>query len=245
MKDWANTRFPVSELHRLQASELADLEDEANMPLEQLLARYTGYTDNPQAASPSHTSSSTPLTDAQSHVLTDPLPTETADNTHSRGIDPTQSGRQAGSLQLDSTDKGKRVAALPERPASASIGVSGGTPSASIGVTTTGGIEGMAQVSPEQQAEQATAAGMDAFEHSQALAERRASGSQAGPSALSPPASGKGVHIARHCCDSRRHKHAHLCLQSSSCPQFTVTDSPWAAFMYTGSNHAAQQLTCF
>ena len=33
-----------------------------------------------------------------------------------------------------------------------------------------------------QQAEQATAAGMDAFEHSQALAERRASGSQAGPS---------------------------------------------------------------
>ncbi len=47
----------------------------------------------------------------------------------------------------------------------------------------------------QQQAEQATAAGMDAFEHSQALAERRASGSQAGPSSPSlPGASAPGKH---------------------------------------------------
>ena len=59
----------------------------------------------------------------------------------------------------------------------------------------------------EEQAHQAAAAGMDAFEHSQALAERRASGSMAGPSTavpsfpgLSPPlASIKPLHPLPDC----------------------------------------------
>lgn len=65
----------------------------------------------------------------------------------------------------------------------------------------TGSAEEMVQVKPEEQAKQAMAAGMDAFEHSQALAERRASGSQAGPSALSPPAPGKSACAMSPCLD--------------------------------------------
>ena len=204
----------------LQASELADLQDEANMPLEQLLAQYR-YADNPQAAGPSHTSSSPRPTAPQLAARTDPLPTQTAGNTHSLTIDPTQ---QTGQVQAGSTDKARDIASLHRRPPSGTPGASGGPPSATPGVPVgppsartgvsggappagrtaepTGIAEGVAQVKPEEQAQQATAAGMDAFEHSQALAERRASGSQAGPSALSPPAPGKSVCATCLCPDS-------------------------------------------
>ena len=194
----------------LQASELADLEDEANMPLEQLLARYR-HANNPEPG-PSHTPPSPPPTAPQPPALNDPSPTQTANNSQ---LSTVGSSQQTEQVQAGSIDKGKRVASLhgqpppatpgtsegppspapgvSEAPSSATPGVSGGPPSASIGMTETGNIEGegVANVKPDEQAEQATAAGMDAFEHSQALAERRASGSQAGPSALTPPAPGK------------------------------------------------------
>ena len=166
------------------------------MPLEQLLARYR-YADNPQAAGPSHTSSSPRPTAPV--PLNHPLPTQTAGNSNFLTIDSTQ---QTGQVQAGSIDKGKNVATLhgkpstptpgvSEQPPSAAPGVLGGSPLASTKVTENGTFGREAHVKPEEQAEQATAAGMDVFEHSQALAERRASGSQAGPSALNPPAPGK------------------------------------------------------
>lgn len=163
----------------LQASELADLEDEANMPLEQLLARY-GYATNPAAAGPSHAAPTPPHPNPPAPVLPDPLLTQKAGTTHSRALDPAQQTRQTGSVQSDRDDRGTGVATLPGKP-------SRGPPSASTGGAGMGAVEGVAQVRPEEQAEQAAAAGMDAFEHSQALAERRASGSQAGPSATLAP----------------------------------------------------------
>lgn len=163
----------------MQASELADLEDEANMPLEQLLAQY-GYTNNPDAAGPSQTAPSPPT--PQSPDLPDPSSPQVAASTHSRANDPSQQTKQQGSL---SSDKGKGVAGAPGTPLGELL-------SANTGAAGAGNGEGVAQVRPEEQAEQAAAAGMDAFEHSQALAERRASGSQAGPSV--PPAPGKGLY---------------------------------------------------
>ncbi|KAL3134959.1 Pharynx and intestine in excess protein 1 [Trebouxia sp. C0010 RCD-2024] len=159
------------------ALELADLEDEANMPLEQLLAQY-GYTNNPDAAGPSHTASSPPHPAPQFPHLPDPSPPQVAASTHSRANDSSQQTKQKGSFP---SDKGKAVAGAPGQPL-------GDLLSANMGVARAGTGEGVAQVRPEEQAEQAAAAGMDAFEHSQALAERRASGSQAEPSA--PPAPG-------------------------------------------------------
>ena len=181
------------------------------MPLEQLLARYR-YSNNSQATGSSHTSSSPRPTAPQPAALSDPLPTQTAGDTPSLTMDSTQ---QTGQVQAGSTDKGKGIVSLHRRPPSdtsgasegppsatpgvavgppsASTRVSGAPPSVSTGAQETGIAEDVAQVKPEEQAQQATAAGMDAFEHSQALAERRASGSQAGPSALSPPAPGKIV----------------------------------------------------
>lgn len=164
----------------MQALELADLEDEANMPLEQLLAQY-GYTNNPDAAGPSHTASSPPHPAPQFPHLPDPSPPQVAASTHSRANDSSQQTKQKGSFP---SDKGKAVAGAPGQPL-------GDLLSANMGVARAGTGEGVAQVRPEEQAEQAAAAGMDAFEHSQALAERRASGSQAEPSA--PPAPGKGL----------------------------------------------------
>ena len=194
--------YPKSAL--LQAAELADLEDEANMPLEQLLARYR-YANISQAG-PSHTSSSPSPTAPQPPALDEPLPTQAADDSHLLTMGSTQ---HIGQVQAGSIDKAKGIAPLHGRPPSATPGVSegpqstipgdsGGPLSAAPGVpegppstsTETGTFGGRSHMKPKEQAEQATAAGMDAFEHSQALAERRASGSQAGPSALSPPAPG-------------------------------------------------------
>lgn len=188
----------------LQASELADLEDDANMPLEQLLARYAGYANTPQAAGPSHTASPPhPTTTSPPGPMDDPSPAQTADNTHSPEIHSTQ---QTGQVQAGSAAKGKGVATMPGGPSTAYSGTPlgpplGVPPSGSRGMTGSGSVEDLVEVKPEEQAEQAAAAGMDAFEHSQALAERRASGSQAGPSALSPPAAGKGACAMYPCLD--------------------------------------------
>lgn len=140
------------------------------------------------------------------------MPTQTANNSQ---LSTVGSSQQTEQVQAGSIDKGKRVASLhgqppsatpgtsegppspaagvSEAPSSATPGVSGGPPLASIGMTETSkdGGEDVAHVKTDEQAEQAMAAGMDAFEHSQALAERRSSGSQAGPSAPTPPAPGK------------------------------------------------------
>ena len=154
------------------------------MPLEQLLARY-GYTNNPDAAGPSHPASSPPHPTPQAPGLSHPSPSQKPDDTPSRANDSSQQTKQTGSFQSDSGDKGKGGTSTHRAPP-------GGPLSASTGAAGGGTGEGVVQVRPEEQAEQAAAAGMDAFEHSQALAERRASGSQAGPSA--PPAPGTGLY---------------------------------------------------
>ncbi len=156
----------------LQASELEDLEDEANMPLEQLMAKY-GYTGSTDVATPSHPSSSPPVklgSDAPptpAGPSTDPSPPSLAPHASPQGpAKPVSAGSKA------------------EAPAESLTNVAKPTAAAATD-------EDVQAMQVQQQAEQATAAGMDAFEHSQALAERRASGSQAGPSSPSSPATGK------------------------------------------------------
>ncbi len=159
----------------LQASELEDLEDEANMPLEQLMAKY-GYTASTDVATPSHPSLA-PLVNAHS----DPPPTPAGPST-----DPSPP-----SLPPHSSPQG------PAKPMSSGSKAEAPAESLTIVAKPTAAAKGedVQAMQIQQQAEQATAAGMDAFEHSQALAERRASGSQAGPSSPSfPSAPAPGKH---------------------------------------------------
>lgn len=152
----------------MQTSELADLEDEANMPIEQLMAKY-GYTANAEAAGPSLPSSSA-FSDNESPPPQSPLPMDTdspgppPQATHQNPPKPPPPQAQVP----DSSNSPTQRAAVSKAAA-----------------------KNDAEAVTHQQAEQATAAGMDAFEYSQALAERRASGSQAGPSSLNVLVSGK------------------------------------------------------
>ncbi len=163
----------------LQASELEDLEDEANMPLEQLMARY-GYTASTDVATPSHPSS-TPPVNAHSDPSFPPAGTSTNPSPPSL---PPHSSPQGPAKPVSSRSKA-------EAPAESLTNVTKPTVAAKG--------EDVQAMQIQQQAEQATAAGMDAFEHSQALAERRASGSQAGPSSPSAPAPGKHTQPAGIC----------------------------------------------
>ncbi len=163
----------------LQASELEDLEDEANMPLEQLMAKY-GYTASTDVASPSHPSSTPPV-----NAHSDPLP-------------------PPAGMSTDPSPPSLPPHASPQHPAKPMSSRSKAeAPGESLTDATqpTAAAKGDAvqAMQIQQQAEQATAAGMDAFEHSQALAERRASGSQAGPSSPSAPAPGKHTQPAGIC----------------------------------------------
>ena len=152
----------------LQASELEDLEDEADMPLEQLMAKY-GYTASTDVSTPSQPSS-TPPVNAHSDApptpagpSTDPSPPSLAPHASPQGpAKPVSAGSKAEAPAESLTNVAKPTAAAAKD-------------------------EDVQAMQVQQQAEQATAAGMDAFEHSQALAERRASGSQAGPSFPSLP----------------------------------------------------------
>ena len=158
----------------LQASELADLEDEANMPLEQLMAKY-GYTTNTEEASPSQTSSppwtapKQQITQLQDIITTSPNPPpDTAEDSL---------------IAINKETGGVHPAAATEAGVSSSevvnrSGLSTDTP------------QQAQHAQQAEQAQQASAAGMDAFEYSQALAERRASGSKAGPSHASQFVSG-------------------------------------------------------
>lgn len=156
----------------MQAAELVDLEDEANMPLEQLLARY-GYTTNTSAAtvptppSPSP-SPSQPGHDSQPDTTSDPAPTDTSSK-----LEPNAEPR-------------KQSATLLVKQEQSNVASQEG---ANAQQETHPNEAGAASVT-EAQAHQAAAAGMDAFEHSQALVERRASGSMAGPSSAIPSAPG-------------------------------------------------------
>ena len=162
----------------VQAAELADLEDEANIPLEQLLARY-GYTTStsvatvptPPSASPSsiqlgHTS--------QPDTTSDPTPTD---------ISP--------KLKPNAESK-HQAASSPVKQEQSSVAAQEG---ANAQQETDFTKAGAANVT-EAQAHQAAAVGMDAFEHNQALAERRASGSMAGPSTAIPSAPGMSLRLA-------------------------------------------------
>ena len=185
-----------------QASELADLEDEANMPLEQLLARY-GYVNNPQAAGPSHTSTTSDSTKAPPPTAPDPSPPQNCDHTSSRH-EPSQKAGMTRPPQ--DTVAGLNPVVADVNPV-------------------------VADVKPEVQAEQAAAAGMDAFEHSQALAERRASGSQAGPSAAIAPSPGTFTHQALPpmCCMPPKkilHLDAKTCVKPSPFSYFCPADGP-------------------
>ena len=165
---------PVSDLRVLwvQASELADLEDEANMPIEQLLARY-GLAQ-PPGPSPHPNKPKSPTT-------IDPPPPQAAGQSTANSEKPPQNSG------LPQETKAVKAKGMVDNPAaSASASVSGQDSGADV-------AHGVADVKPEEQAEQAASAGMDAFEHSQALAERRASGSQAGPSAATALSVGKFV----------------------------------------------------
>ncbi len=155
----------------LQASELEDLEDEANMPLEQLMAKY-GYTANTHAATPSHPSSTPPV---NAHSDTSPTPAGPSSDPSSP-TPPPHASPQSLAKPMSSGSKA-------EVPADSLMDAAQPTAAAKG--------EDVQAMQLQQQAEQATAAGMDAFEHSQALAERRASGSQAGPSSPSAPAPGE------------------------------------------------------
>ena len=163
----------------LQASEVEDLEDEANMPLEQLMARY-GYTASTDVATPSHCSSSPPV-----NTHSDPLPSPAGMST-----DPSPP-----SLPPHASPQGPAKPASSPRKAEAPAEPL--THAAKPTAAAKGGAVQATQI--QQQAEQATAAGMDTFEHSQALAERRASGAQAGPSSPSAPPPGKHTQPAGIC----------------------------------------------
>ena len=150
------------------------------MPLEQLMARY-GYTASTDVATPSHPSSSPPV-----NTHSDPLPSPagTSTNPSPPSLPPHASPQGPAKPSASSPRKAEAPAESLRHAAPPTAAAKGGA------VQTT-------QI--QQQAEQATAAGMDAFEHSQALAERRASGSQAGPSSPSAPAPGKHTQPAGIC----------------------------------------------
>ena len=155
----------------VQAAELADLEDEANMPLEQLLARY-GYTSNTSGAtaapslSPSSNAAMPEAPSPGNDLKADP-------HKHTNKPAPKHVSREQSAVPV-----------TKQEPSSMSA-------QAEVGLQHTASAAKLLNAeavgnAAEAQAHQAAAAGMDAFEHSQALAERRASGSQAGPSS-SPP----------------------------------------------------------
>ena len=157
---------------RVQASELADLEDEANMPIEQLLGRY-GLAQ-PPGPSPRPTK-------RQSPEPNDPVSLQAVGQGTSESEKPanqTSLPQETKAVKAKDTDSGQA------KPALTSVGIQDSESDVA---------QGIANVKPEEQAEQAASAGMDAFEHSQALAERRASGSQAGPSAATGPTTGKYI----------------------------------------------------
>ncbi|KAL0041297.1 hypothetical protein WJX77_011458 [Trebouxia sp. C0004] len=157
------------------ASELEDLEDEANMPLEQLMAKY-GYTACTDVPTPSHPSSPPPV---NAHSDPSPPPAATSTDPSPPSLPPHASPQRPA----------KPMSSRSKAQASADLLADAAPPTAA----TKG--DAMQAMQTQQQAEQATAAGMDAFEHSQALAERRASGSQASPSSPSgpvPAARGRG-----------------------------------------------------
>ena len=155
----------------LQASELGDLEDEANMPLEQLMAKY-GYSASTDVATPSSPSLALPV---NAHSDPSPLPADTSTNPSPPSLPP-HSSPQGPAKPVSPRSKAEAPAELLMHAAHP------------IAAAKSGAVQAM-QI--QQQAEQAKAAGMDAFEHSQALAERRASGSHAGPSSSAVPAPGK------------------------------------------------------
>ncbi|KAA6418788.1 MAG: helicase SWR1 [Trebouxia sp. A1-2] len=161
------------------ASELEDLEDEANMPLEQLMARY-GYTASTHVATPSHPSSAPP---ASTHPDAMPSPADTSTKPSSPSRPP-HTSPQGPAKPASSRSKA-------EAPAELSAALSADAAQSTVAAKDDASSFAAVQALQTQlQAEQATAAGMDAFEHSQALAERRASGSQAGPSSPSAPTPG-------------------------------------------------------
>lgn len=172
----------------LQASELEDLEDEANMPLEQLMARY-GYTASTHVATPSHPSSAPP---ASTHPDAMPSPADTSTKPSSPSRPP-HTSPQGPAKPASSRSKA-------EAPAELSAALSADAAQSTVAAKDDASSFAAVQALQTQlQAEQATAAGMDAFEHSQALAERRASGSQAGPSSPSAPTPGKLMQPAGIC----------------------------------------------
>ena len=166
------------------------------MPLDQLMAKY-GYTANIDVTNPSHAPVSH---SANAHASPSPDPMDTDPSL------PSPSPPEGSAKPRPS--KGKSKAAVPanvksdDHSAAVPAVVGSVTAEAQQPAATKGKAVEAAET--QQQAEQATAAGMDAFEHSQALAERRASGSQAGPSSASAPPPGRPPDITlpdigRHC----------------------------------------------
>lgn len=155
-----------------QAAELADLEDEANMPLEQLLARYGYASSTPTVAAPTV------------------APPDFPEPTTSQPIRPQVASTEGPSDPPKPIKPPVRQSPLPAEQQEVQGSASHAEGHKSHLDNGIHAIKGDVKADTEAQAHQAAAAGMDAFEHSQALAERRASGSQAGPSHAAVPTPG-------------------------------------------------------
>lgn len=154
------------------------------MPLELLMAKY-GYTANPEAAAPSGGPRLTPKPSKHSPA--------------SQHSDASPASPQPPLDPKAAAAKAVPAEAEDGQPAAAATEQSGRDPvdSEAVAQESAGAVQPAQhaqqaqQAQHAQQAQQAMASGMDAFEHSQALAERRASGAQAGPSHSHEPASGQ------------------------------------------------------
>lgn len=165
------------------------------MPLDQLMAKY-GYTANTDAANPSETPLSHPA-HAQSSPSSTPMDTDQPPPPPSPPALPQSPakprpsrGKSKAALLASNTSDGHKPTAA------AALGIDtdeAQQPEPAAAAAAKGKAVEAAET--QQQAEQATAAGMDAFEHSQALAERRASGAQAGPSSASASVLGKAPDV--------------------------------------------------
>ena len=174
------------------------------MPLEQLLARY-GYASNTTPAESNPASSSA----------------KTAATTPVKAPASPKASQPAATLDLKAAATVESLLVLRDQGKSS-------IPGAPTVLSDAQQDHVAEEVQVAGEAQQAAAAGMDAFEHSQALAERRASGAQAGPSGTVTSAPGQSCMPCPSC----------LSLSLLSGQQFAAGTSSFAA---AGQGHPASQ----